>query len=166
MLLNPKIALEPCSLIIEISTSVEFYQLWTVSNTWNIFNVFNFPWDMLIRFVFLVFIEIDRCLDVPCDTVTSTCVKTGPGTYRCDCNRGYRKTADGSACEGRFHALLTPPPSPSLITNLTNCSVPMKKITLLHEYDRYLCKPTLLRTHSFYCQAHQKPSLHYYYNSQ
>ena len=45
--------------------------------------------------------DIDECSQEPCLGVENSICKNSNGSYNCECIEGFRKSADGSTCEGK-----------------------------------------------------------------
>ena len=54
--------------------------------------------SILIKSMFLIFLDIDECISNPCNT-NATC-KDGINSYTCECKKGF--TGDGTPCTGNL----------------------------------------------------------------
>ena len=45
--------------------------------------------------------DINECSQEPCLGVENTVCENAEGSYKCECVEGFRKSADGSTCEGK-----------------------------------------------------------------
>ena len=56
---------------------------------------------MDFQYLSSILADINECSQEPCLGVENSTCKNTKGSYECECIEGFRKSADGSTCEGK-----------------------------------------------------------------
>ena len=59
------------------------------------------PREMYFQYLSSILADINECSKEPCLGVENSDCKNTEGSYKCKCIKGFRKSADGSTCEGK-----------------------------------------------------------------